>query len=652
MEKGKDCEILSERMRRGRSGRSGRSQSQSRSQSRERGRDERDRKPTSRHLPRERDQSRDRSPRRSRSRSRDRYRERDRGHDDRNRHDRYRPSQSYQGSRRNGMQRSSESPRPSSHDNGSADNGSILTAVPIHPLLATAGGGDPLLPATSKRLPVAAIASVRANVRAGESSILQDSMARRRVSERSAVDQFLSIRPARTTSTKNPHFDPSLPSANRGSRSASIKFVRPGSLVAEAEERRARETLEALRREVAESLANVGIDTDIVSDLMTAEDVPGVEWWDRPFQGTEVWNRLYPMDSKEGAGHASIVPLDNIITNLIQRPALLPAPLDELRVQPRPLFLTMEERKKLRRQRRLAEHREQQESIKLGLLPPPPPKTRIANIARVLGVQAAAEPTRLEAELRAAAAERHTRHLQANRERQEAATKQAARRAPFTAEANDQGGGRNHSLLSILVVRIEGTIHQIPQWRFKVTKNAQQYGLTGCMISLAGGPPPSTAHGSQSAIEHLAVGSGEDRPDDAVSDGTLRNPPFTLIVAEGGATAIRRYRHLLLERIKWDQPPAPATDRQGVASPSNSSSDPLALTASASGAGAEAPGQPNVVIPSSTRCSLVWEGQQTEAHYRGFISQVLPTELDILEYLAIHQSEHFWRAAKKAYPTP
>lgn len=561
---------------------------------------------------------------------------------------------------------------PRSSEHKSTDE-SILKTVPLHPLLAT-GGEGPTASVTSKRLPVAAISSVKANIRAGESSILQDSMTKRgRVSEPSAVDRFLAIRPVRATSTKNPHFDRSLPLANRGPRMASLKFVKPGSLIAEAEERRARETLEALRREVAESLASVGIDTDIVSDLMTAEGVPDVEWWDRPFRGTEVWNCLYREDMRTGTRttrntsvgannhpsgrEESVIPLENIITNLIQRPALLSAPLDDLQVQPRPLFLTMEERKKLRRQRRLAEHREQQERIKLGLLPPPPPKTRIANIARVLGVQAAAEPSRLEAELRAAAAERHARHVQTNRDRQEAAAKQTARGTSSISSGPHPQDPGLLPLLSVLVVRIEGNIHQIPQWRFKVTKNAQQYGLTGCMLSLA--PSRTRRHIARSITDDTGPTDGgnhddnaddadDDNDDNVVSEGASRNPPFTLVVAEGGATAIRRYKHLLLERIKWDQPPAPVTDNQGI--PSNRPSDPMIRMAGEAGANIDDATNPHqdskVMGPSSTRCSLVWEGQQSEAHYRGFVSQALPTELDILEYLTRHQNEHFWRAAK------
>ncbi len=65
-----------------------------------------------------------------------------------------------------------------------------------------------------------------------------------------------------------------------------------------------------------------------------------------------------------------------------------------------------QERKKLRTQRRVEREKEKQELIRQGLLEPPPPKVKIGNLMRVLGEQAVADPTAIEAQVRSEMAER------------------------------------------------------------------------------------------------------------------------------------------------------------------------------------------------------------------------------------------------------
>ena len=67
---------------------------------------------------------------------------------------------------------------------------------------------------------------------------------------------------------------------------------------------------------------------------------------------------------------------------------------------------TEQERKKISRQRRLEREKEKQELISQGLLEPPPPKVKISNLMRVLGERAVADPSAIEAEVRAQMAER------------------------------------------------------------------------------------------------------------------------------------------------------------------------------------------------------------------------------------------------------
>lgn len=60
----------------------------------------------------------------------------------------------------------------------------------------------------------------------------------------------------------------------------------------------------------------------------------------------------------------------------------------------------------MRKQRREEREREKQELIRQGLLEPPPPKVKLSNMMRVLGTEAVADPSAIEAQVRAQMAER------------------------------------------------------------------------------------------------------------------------------------------------------------------------------------------------------------------------------------------------------
>jgi U4/U6 small nuclear ribonucleoprotein PRP3 len=62
------------------------------------------------------------------------------------------------------------------------------------------------------------------------------------------------------------------------------------------------------------------------------------------------------------------------ITHYIQHPISLKSQHESISTTPRPIMLTTKETKKLRRQRRLANEKEKQDKIRMGLIPPPEPK--------------------------------------------------------------------------------------------------------------------------------------------------------------------------------------------------------------------------------------------------------------------------------------
>ena len=98
--------------------------------------------------------------------------------------------------------------------------------------------------------------------------------------------------------------------------------------------------------------------------MMQRPAPPDIEWWDAPFLPEKTYES-YNVDFLETTA---------AITIYVQHPIQIPAPQDKIKVEPKALFLTKKEMKKMRKQRRMAALKDRQDRIKMGLLPPDPPK--------------------------------------------------------------------------------------------------------------------------------------------------------------------------------------------------------------------------------------------------------------------------------------
>lgn len=192
------------------------------------------------------------------------------------------------------------------------------------------------------------------------------------------------------------------------------------------------------------------------------------------------------------------------ITIYVEHPRPIEPPAEAAPPPPQPLKLTKKEQKKLRTQRRLAREKDRQEMIRLGVLEPPKPKVKMSNLMKVLGSEATQDPTKLEMEIRSAAAEREQAHIDRNIARK---LTPAERR-----EKKERKLFEDPSTVDTIVsvYKINDLSH--PQARFKVDVNAQENKLSGCAI---------------------------------ISEG------ISVVVVEGGAKAIKRYGKLMLRRIDW-----------------------------------------------------------------------------------------------------
>lgn len=184
----------------------------------------------------------------------------------------------------------------------------------------------------------------------------------------------------------NPYFDESQASqptgggGGRGREARQLVFNQKGKYIAQANALRRQAALDAMRQRIAEQTRKAGIDDDTdVEKKFLIEEPPEIEWWDEGL----IDGKNY--DSVDDPNILKIGVPDSIITEYIQHPIALEPPQDRQAPAAKPMFLTSKEQAKLRRQRRMADLKEMQAKIRLGLVPAPPPKVKKGNLMRVLG---------------------------------------------------------------------------------------------------------------------------------------------------------------------------------------------------------------------------------------------------------------------------
>ena len=312
---------------------------------------------------------------------------------------------------------------------------------------------------------------------------------------------------------ENPYFDPSLgpkTAIPRGRVSRQLIFNQKGKYIQQAMALRKQAALEDMKRRIAEQSRKAGMMDDIESEkVFIVSEPPEIEWWDEGLvSGTNYSEIASP-------GGLKIDSSDSVVTAYIQHPVALEPPQEKKAPAPKPMYLTPQEQKKLRRQRRMAELKEQQMKVRLGLEPAAPPKVKESNLMRVLGEEAVKDPTAVEARVKREIAERHQKHMDANEERK--LTKEERHEKLATQQANDAAKG-----IYCTVYRVENLANG--RHRFQISKNAEQQALTGVCIL---------------------------------------HPKFCLVIVEGGQHSIKKYKQLMTNRIHWTENSGSNSTREG-----------------------------------------------------------------------------------------
>ncbi|RYP06706.1 hypothetical protein DL764_003008 [Monosporascus ibericus] len=458
--------------------------------------------------------------------------------------------------------------------------------VDLHPALAA-----PSPSSTSTITPTATtIPSARGGLNVGLHPALQDlnkpassslSRSRARNDHKKQKTPDLAS-PSQQDVRSNPYYDPNLGGQAAKPRQArQLIFNQKGKYIAQANALRRQAALEALKKKIAAQTRKVGIDEDIdVEKNFVVEAPPEIEWWDEGL----VDGKSY--DNIEDSKALKIDTPDTIVTSYVQHPVAIEPPQDKLAPPPKPMYLTQKETKKLRRQRRMAEMKEEQAKIRLGLVPPPPPKVKKGNLMRVLGEEAVKDPTAVEARVNREIAERHTKHIETNEERK--LTKEQRHEKLAANQEKDAAKG-----LHLLVFVIDSLANG--QHRYKINLNAEQLGLTGIVIM---------------------------------------HPKRCLVVAEGGSWAVNKYRKLMLNRINWTEN-APPRDRDGNAQNDNYRDWLKAEDENG-----------NLRDLALNKCRLLFEGEMKERGFRKWGSKVCETDSEAREALQRAKMDSFWQQAK------
>lgn len=379
----------------------------------------------------------------------------------------------------------------------------------------------------------------------------------------------------------NPYFDMSLggqTATPKNRHSRQLVFNQKGKYIQQANALRRQAALEAMKKRIAESARKIGIDEDLDTEKnFLVEAPPEIEWWDEGLVGGKNYDNI------SNPKALKIDTEDSIITEYIQHPVLLEPPQEKNTPAPKPMFLTAKEQAKLRRQRRMAELKEQQAKIRLGLVSAPPPKIKKGNLMRVLGEEAVKDPTAVEARVNREIADRHQKHVETNEERK--LTKEQRLEKLALNQEKDASKG-----IHVLVFKIDNLSNG--RHRYKIGKNAEQHALTGICVL---------------------------------------HPRFNLVIVEGGEHSIRQYRKLMLQRIDWTET-SPTLVKEGH----KIEADWLKAEDE----------QGNLKDLTLNKCVLVFEGEEKARAFRKWQSKVCETDSAARDALQRAKMENFWALAK------
>ena len=310
-----------------------------------------------------------------------------------------------------------------------------------------------------------------------------------------------------------------------------------------------------------------------------SEDVPHMEWWDVAFLPKE--------KRKLKSRHQHYEDLDfekNCKTwNLVEHPIPIDPLVEKQQPEAMKLMLTKKERKRKRRRERLAREEERREKVRLGLIDAPAPKVKMSNLMRVLKDDAVINPSLAEKLVRKEVDKRLKTHQMTNLARK--LTPQERKEKLKAKVEKDAENG-----IVTCVFRV-GSLEDAKK-RFKIDANAHSLMLTGRAL--------------------------------CVSAGTRQ-----LVVVEGGKKSIRKFKHLMSNRLNWAKrviPRETVVGEDGKTTVVSTPTDEIDHLVD---------GKPN-------KCQLVWEGHVPHRTFKNFRFEEVASERDARRVLEVLKLQHYW----------
>ncbi|CAF0824165.1 unnamed protein product [Rotaria sordida] len=360
------------------------------------------------------------------------------------------------------------------------------------------------------------------------------------------------------------HFDARIGTHPAVRNRRQLVFNKKGKYEEIANRQRAKAKLEKLQQEISQIAKKTGIAVENKVTIIQPKkffselDVPDVEWWDYVILQQNNYSSITP--------DASIPSMLTGITQLIEHPIQLKAPSEPNKPVLLPIHLTRHEQRKLRRQNRAEVLKEQQEKIRLGLMPPPEPKVKVSSMMRVLCSDAVQDPTKVEQYVRNQMAQRIRTHEETNAARKLSAEQRREKKTKRTTE--DTTNGVHASVYRVRLL-------DDPAKRFKIETNCKQLHMTGCVVLCK---------------------------------------DINIIVVEGGPKQQKKFRRLMLHRIKWSSSSKSHMDDDGSEEQNK----------------------------EKNKCVLLWQGTVKERSFGEIKFKSCPTENFAREHFRRHGVEHYW----------
>lgn len=399
--------------------------------------------------------------------------------------------------------------------------------------------------------------TLKANIRAKKREVLKTHMGKGSQQQNDDMGNLIETQ----------FFDPRVPVKPSVRSRRTFHFHEQGKFQQVASRMRMKAQLDKLQNEISQIARKTGINSVTALALVAPrgtdrkeEEEVDLEWWDSVILQT----RSY--EGEDGQPNLR----KETITNLIEHPIQMRAPTDPLTLPYLPVFLTEKERKKLRRTTRRENWKEKQEKIRLGLEPPPQAKVRISNLMRVLGNEAIQDPTKIEAHVREQMAKRLQTHQEANASRKLTVEQRREKKEKKLQEDTSTSG------VHVAIYRVKDLSNLSK--KFKIETNAKQLYMTGCAVLFR---------------------------------------DVNVIIVEGGPKQQKKYKRLMLNRIRWEEDIVKANKHDAGSS------------------------QAEV----RNACQLVWEGTTKQRNFGDLIFKLCPSEIVAREHFRKHGVEHYWDLA-------